>query len=432
MTGQTRVFPKLLRFGAFILFAFVLWGKPAAAQFSLIPMDDTQSDHLRAYGVAYWALEAPRDWVVEWVLNYRGGAFIVYNTDEIKRKCILEGVTVESLSQQGRDSILKQIESSNMELVTLEKAPKVAIYAPPNHEPWDDAVTLALEYSKIPYDKIWDPEVLSDEIQKYDWVHLHHEDFTGQYGKFYRSFRNAPWYRERVRLYQQSAKEAGFDTVAEHKRAVTVHIANYVSQGGFLFAMCSACDTIDIALSAEGIDIIEPEIDGTPMTAGAQDKLRYDNCLMFEDFTLYPDPMRYEFSNIDCGPTDGLPPVYQNPRFGLIEFSAKHDPVPSMLTQCHVDEVPEFRGQTSAFRKEFIKDDARVLGEFQGEGAVKYVHRNFGEGTVTFLGGHDPEDYEHIVGEPATDLSLHKNSPGYRLILNNILFPAAKKKQRET
>ncbi|MCA9416368.1 MAG: asparagine synthetase B, partial [Candidatus Omnitrophica bacterium] len=247
---------------------------------------------MRAYGVAYWALEAPRDWVVEWVLNYRGGAFIVYNTDEIKRKCILEGVTVEPLSQQGRDSILKQIESSNMELVTLEKAPKVAIYAPPNHEPWDDAVTLALEYSKIPYDKIWDPEVLSDEIQKYDWVHLHHEDFTGQYGKFYRSFRNAPWYRERVRLYQQSAKEAGFDTVAEHKRAVTVHIANYVSQGGFLFAMCSACDTIDIALSAEGIDIIEPEIDGTPMTAGAQDKLRYDNCLMFEDFTLYPDPMR--------------------------------------------------------------------------------------------------------------------------------------------
>jgi len=319
-----------------------------------------------------------------------------------------------------------------MELDTLEKAPKVAIYAPPNHEPWDDAVTLALEYAKIPYDKIWDPDVLSGSLPSYDWVHLHHEDFTGQYGKFFRSFRNAPWYRERVRLYKQSAAEAGFQTVAEHKRAVCVHIANYVSQGGFLFAMCSACDTLDISLAAEGIDIIEAEIDGTPKTPGAQEKLRYDNCMMFEDFVLYSDPMRYEFSNLDCGPTDGLPPIYQNPRFGLIEFSAKHDPVPSMLTQCHVDEVPEFRGQTSAFRKELIKQDARVLAEFQGEGAVKYLHRNFGEGTVTFLGGHDPEDYEHIVGEPATDLSLHKNSPGYRLILNNILFPAAKKKQRET
>ena len=409
-----------------------LFATTCSAQFSLIPMDETQSDHLRAYGVAYWALEEPRNWVVEWVLNYRGGSFIVYNNDEIRKKCILEGVTTELLTQDQRDSILQQIDSSNMELVTLEKAPKVAIYAPPNHEPWDDAVTLALEYSKIPYDKIWDPQILEGDLAKYDWVHLHHEDFTGQYGKFYRSFRNAPWYRERVRLYKESAAKAGFNTVAEHKRAVSVHIANYVSQGGFLFAMCSACDTLDIALAAEGVDIIEPEIDGTPKTPGAQEKLRFDNCLMFEGFKIYPDPMRYEFSNIDCGPTDGLPPIYHNPRFTLIEFSAKHDPVPAMLTQCHVNEIPEFRGQTSAFRKDLIKQDARVLGEFQGEGAVKYVHRNFGEGTVTFLGGHDPEDYEHIVGEPPTDLSLHKNSPGYRLILNNILFPAAKKKQRET
>lgn len=425
--------PLTSRLGPVLLFALSLaFASPTHAQFSLIPMDDAQSDHLRAYGVAYWALDSPRNWVVEWVLNYRGGSFLVYNSEEIQRKCIVEGVTVEPLTHEGRDAILRQIESTNTELVTLEKAPKVAVYAPPNHEPWDDAVTLVLEYSKIPYDTIWDPNVLDGELSKYDWVHLHHEDFTAQYGKFFRSFRTAPWYREKVRLYEQSAAEAGFETVAEHKRAVVVLIADYVTRGGFLFAMCSACDTLDIALAAEGIDIIEPEIDGNPMTPGAQEKLRFDNCIMFENFTLYPDPMRYEFSNIDCGPTDGFPPIYQNPRFDLIEFSAKHDPVPSMLTQCHADEIGEFRGQTSAFRKDLLKKDVRIMAEFVGEGAAKYIHRNFGEGTVTYYGGHDPEDYEHIVGEPPTDLSLHKNSPGYRLILNNILFPAAKKKERET
>jgi hypothetical protein len=395
-------------------------------------MDETQTDHLKAYGVAYWALEPPRSWVVEWVLNYRAGSFIVYSDDEVHRKCVLEGVKVEPLSAAGRDRILQEVESGNMELVTLEKAPAVAVYVPPNHEPWDDAVTLALEYSRIPYTKIWNPEVLSDRILEFDWIHLHHEDFTGQYGKFYGAFQRAPWYREGVRLYREAAREAGFPTVAAHKRAVAVHLANYVSQGGFLFAMCSACDTLDIALAAENIDIIRAEIDGTPTTPGAQESLRFENCLAFENFTIFDDPYLYEFSDIDCGPSAAGPEIYRNPRFTLTAFSPKHDPVPSMLNQCHVEEVAEFRGQTSAFRKSLLKSDVQILAEFPGEGAVKYMHRNFGEGTLTYLAGHDPEDYEHHVGEEATELSLHKNSPGYRLILNNVLFPAAKKRQRET
>lgn len=405
---------------------------PVSAQFSLIPMDETQTDHLKAYGIAYWALQEPRGWTVEWVLNYRYGSFIIYDSEEVQKKCLLEGVTVESLSAADRDGILRQIDSTNSELVTLEKAPSVAVYVPPNFDPWDDAVTLVLEYAKIPYQKIWDPEVISDKVQEFDWIHLHHEDFSGQYGKFYGSFRAAPWYLEKVRLFKEAAREAGFPSVAEHKRAVAVHLAEFVNQGGFLFAMCSACDTLDIALAAEGIDIIRPEIDGTPMTPNAQEKLRFDNCLVFKNFTLFPDPYVYEFSNIDCGPSQGIPATYHNKRFTLVDFSAKQDPVPSMLTQCHVNEVNEFRGQTSAFRKELLREDVQILGEFRGEGAVKYLHRNFGEGTVTFFGGHDPEDYEHIVYEGNTELSLHKNSPGYRLILNNILFPAAKKRQRET
>jgi hypothetical protein len=404
----------------------------AHAQFSLIPMDDTQSDHLRAYGIAYWALEEPRGWVVEWLLNYRGGSFLVYSGEEVSKKCILEGVTIEALSAPGRDAILTEVQSSNMELISLEKAPTVAVYVPPSFSPWDDAVTLALEYAKIPYEKVWDPEVLSGKIYDYDWIHLHHEDFSGQFGKFYGNFKTAPWYVDKVRVYKEAAREAGFPSVAAHKRAVSVHLAEFVSKGGFLFAMCSACDSLDIALAAENVDIIRPEIDGTPMTPNAQEKLNFDNCLVFKNFTIIPDPYIYEVSNIDCGPTQGIPPIYQNPRFSLINFSAKHDPVPSMLTQCHANEINEFRGQTSAFRKDLIREDVQILGEFKGEGAVKYLHRNFGEGTVTFLGGHDPEDYEHIVGEGNTDLSLHKNSPGYRLILNNVLFPAAKKRQRET
>jgi hypothetical protein len=404
----------------------------AQAQFSLIPMDDTQSDHLRAYGIAYWALQEPRGWVVEWLLNYRGGSFLIYSEDEIRRKCILEGVTVEPVSASGRDTLTREIQSSNMELVTLEKAPTVAVYVPPTFNPWDDAVTLALEYAKIPYAKIWDPDVISDKILDYDWVHLHHEDFSGQYGKFYGNFRNAPWYLEKVRVFREEARQAGIPSVAAHKRAVSVHLANFVSKGGFLFAMCAACDSLDIALAAENVDIIREEIDGTPMTPNAQQKINFNNCLMFQSFTLITDPYIYEFSDIDCGPSHGLPPIYQNKRFALVNFSAKHDPVPSMLTQCHVNEIAEFRGQTSAFRKDLIKTDVQILAEFRGEGAVKYIHRNFGEGTATFLAGHDPEDEEHIVGEGNTDLSLHKNSPGYRLILNNILFPAAKKRQRET
>jgi len=416
-----------------IVLSVLISNQIAVAQFALIPMDERQSDHLKAYGIAYWAIEEPRGWTVEWLLNYRSGSFLLYNSNDVERKCKLEGVTVETLDAAGRDAILREIDDGNMELVTLEKAPTVAVYVPPNHEPWDDAVTLALEYAKIPYEKIWDPDVLSGRVNDFDWLHLHHEDFSGQYGKFYRNFRNAPWYLERARLYKQAAREAGYPNVALHKRAVALGLANYISQGGFLFAMCSACDTLDIALAAENVDIIRAEIDGTPMTPNAQEKLRFENGLAFEDFTLFPDALVYEFSNIDCGPNPNTgDAIYKNPRFSLIDFSAKQDPVQSMLTQCHVDEISEFRGQTSAFRKGLLKEEVQILAEFRQEGAVKYIHRNFGEGTMTFLAGHDPEDYEHIVGEPPTELALHKNSPGYRLILNNVLFPAAKKRQRET
>ncbi|NUN98946.1 MAG: asparagine synthetase B, partial [Candidatus Omnitrophica bacterium] len=405
-----------MRLPAALVVAWALAG-PGQAQFSLIPMDETQSDHLKAYGIAYWALQEPRAWVVEWLLNYRHGSFLIYDTEETRRKCLLAGVTVEPLSAEGRDRILRDIDGGNMELVTLEKAPTVAVYVPPNFDPWDDAVTLALEYAEIPYEKIWDPDVLSNRIQDFDWIHLHHEDFSGQYGKFYGQFRNAPWYLEKERLFKAAAREAGFPSVAAHKRAVALSLANYVSQGGFLFAMCSACDTLDIALAAENVDIIRQEIDGTPLTPNHQDKLRFENCMVFQNFTLFPDPYVYEFSNIDCGPSHVFPASYQNPRFTLVNFSPKQDPVPCMLTQCHVNEVHEFRGQTSAFRKELLKPEVQVMGEFKGEGAVKYLHRNLGEGTITFLAGHDPEDYEHIVGEGNTELSLHKNSPGYRLIL---------------
>lgn len=422
----------LARFLLLLALLSSLGASRASAQFTLIPMDDSQANHLRAYGIAYWALQEPRGWVVEWLLNYRSGSFVVYNTEEIQRQCVIEGVTTEPLSAAGRDTILSEMQSGNMELVLLEKAPTVAVYVPPNFDPWDDAVTLVLEYAKIPYEKIWDPEVLSGKVDDYDWIHLHHEDFTAQYGKFYGNFRTAPWYLEKVRTFKQAAREAGFPSVAAHKRAVSVKLADYIAKGGFLFAMCSACDTLDIALAAENLDIIRQEIDGTPMTSNAQENLRFENCLVFKNFTIDPDPLVYEFSNIDCGPSHLVLPSYKNPRFTLTEFSAKQDPVPSMLTQCHVNEVREFRGQTSAFLKELIREDVQILGEFRNEAAVKYLHRNFGEGTLTFLGGHDPEDYEHTVYEGNTDLSLHPNSPGYRLILNNILFPAAKKRQRET
>jgi hypothetical protein len=344
-------------------------------------------------------------------------------------------VTFEQISGADAARIFSEVqdENTNMDAVRLEKAPKIAVYVPPNFLPWDDAVTLAMVYAEIPYEKIWDPEVLDGKISKYDWIHLHHEDFTGQYGKFYASFSTAPWYIEQQALYEKEAHKLGFQKVSEMRKAVARNIREYIGAGGFMFAMCSATDSYDIALAAENVDICDAMYDGDPPDPNAQKKLDYSKTLAFENFTLEMNPLRYEYSDIDIPPSD--PPPVTDPStdyFTLFEFSAKYDPVPTMLTQDHANIIKGFMGQTTNFKKNLIKKTVTILAEKEGTQEVRYIHGNFGRGTFTFYGGHDPEDYQHLVGNPPTNLSLHKNSPGYRLILNNILFPAAKKKQQKT
>jgi len=401
----------------------------AAASSVLVPMDFSQTDHLKAYGLAYWSLEHGQN--VEWLLNYRGGSFLMNGLPEIEREARIRGVYFEELSAADVASIYAEIEENNMESVLLEKAPRIAVYAPPNVQPWDDAVLLALTYAEIPFTIVWDQEVLAGELENYDWLHLHHEDFTGQYGKFYASFRNADWYKEQQALYERKAREAGFSSVSEHKKAVARKIKEYIAKGGFVFAMCSATDSFDIALAAEGVDIVDTPFDGDPPDPHCQEKLDYSNTLAFKEFTLITNPMIYEFSDIDTS-NEALKRGFDREYFTLFEFAAKYDPVPTMLTQCHVSVIKGFLGQTTGFNRGKLKDSVVILGEVEGTEEVKYIHGNYGKGTFTFLGGHDPEDYQHAVGDPPTDLSLHKNSPGYRLILNNILFPAAEKKQLKT
>jgi hypothetical protein len=392
-------------------------------------MDFSQSDHLKAYGLAYWSLERGRN--VEWLLNYRGGSFLMDAIPDIEREARIRGVSVEEISGADLAAIYSEMETSNMESVLLEKAPKIAVYAPPNVQPWDDAVMLALKYAEIPFTVIWDEEVLAGDLEQYDWLHLHHEDFTGQYGKFYASFRNAKWYKDQQALYERKAREAGFATVAEHKKAVARKIKEYIGKGGFMFAMCSATDSFDIALSAEGVDIVDVPYDGDPPDPGCQGKLDYSKSLAFTDFILEMNPLVYEYSDIDTS-NEALARGPDGEYFTLFEFSAKYDPVPTMLTQCHVSTIKGFLGQTTGFRRDRVKESTVIMGEVEGTEEVKYLHGNYGRGTFTFYGGHDPEDYQHAVGDPPTDLSLHKNSPGYRLILNNILFPAAEKKEQKT
>ncbi|MBN1825130.1 MAG: asparagine synthetase B [Candidatus Eisenbacteria bacterium] len=401
---------------------------PARAEIWLVPMDLAQTDHLKAYGVAYWALE--QGVKIQWLLNYRAGSFLMEGGAFLENRARLQGVRIEEISAAERTRILDRIEGENMAAVLLEKAPKVAIYTPPNKQPWDDAVTLALTYAEIPYSTLWDDEVLAGELEKYDWLHLHHEDFTGQYGKFYASFQNTDWYRRQQALYESRAREAGFDKVSEHKKAVARKIRNFISRGGFLFSMCSATDTYDIALAAWKTDICDVMYDGDPPDPNAQAKLDFSETLAFENFRLVMNPLVYEYSDIDVSNYAQADP--ERDYFTLFEFSAKHDPIASMLTQCHVSVVKGFLGQTTAFRRSTVKKEVVVLGEKEGSDEIKYLHGNFGRGTFSFLGGHDPEDYQHAVGDPPTDLSLHRNSPGYRLILNNILFPAAKKKEQKT
>jgi len=396
----------------------------------LIPMDIKQSNHLKAYGVTFNEIKAGGK--ADWLLNYRGGSFMLDYSEELALKCRIRDITIETLSANAVVNIysLVQSEDQNMEVVRLEKAPEIAVFVPEGYLPWDDAVSIALDYAEVPYEKLWLAEILKGDLSKYDWLHLHHEDFTGQYGKFYATFRNAPWYVEQQMLYEREAKKLGYKKVSDMEKAVVAVIRDYIADGGFLFAMCSATDSYDIALSALNVDIADRMYDGDAADQDAQSKLNFHNTLAFENFKLEMNPMIYEYSNIDVQPTEiGN---RNNDYFTLFDYSAKYDPVPTMLIQNHVNIIRGFMGQTTMFRKNLLKKSVYVLAERAGTDQVKYIHGNFGRGTFTFYGGHDPEDYTHAVGDPPTDLALYKNSPGYRLILNNILFPAAKKKKQKT
>jgi hypothetical protein len=397
----------------------------------LIPMDNKQTNHLKAYGVTYWILRSEIE--VDWLLNYRGGSFMVKYYPAIHNELVVRGVSFEVISDAETNQILSEIASPavNYDVMRLDKYPKIAVYSPKSKQPWDDAVTLVLTYAEIPYDVIFDDEVLNGSLVKYDWIHLHHEDFTGQYGKFFNTFQAMPWYIEQQREAEGIAQRFGFHKVSQLKLAVAKKIKEFVVGGGFMFAMCSATDSYDIALSAEGVDICERMYDGDPADPQAQQKLNYENTLAFTDYRLVKDAYQYEFSDIDNPPNERAL-RQDNDYFSIFEFSAKWDPIPTMLTQNHTRTIAGFYGQTTGFKKNLIKPDALVMGENKAINEAKYIHGVLGKGFWTFYGGHDPEDYQHQVGEEPTDLNQHPNSPGYRLILNNVLFPAAKKKKQKT
>lgn len=411
-----------------ILFLFV---NQIFASYILIPMDaETQKNHLKAYGITYWTLN--KNVKVKWLLNYRGGSFLVPDSPEIQRECQIRGVSFEVISDTKTQQILQEIASpsKNMEAVVLEKAPKIAVYTPKGKLPWDDAVTMVLSYAEIPYETIYDEEVLKDELLLYDWLHLHHEDFTGQYGKFYGRYRQAAWYIQEKQDAEALATKLGYSKVSEEKRDVSLKIRDYVVGGGFMFAMCSATESFDIALSAQLLDICEPMFDGDGSDNNYQSKIDFSQTFAFKDYTLERSPVVYEFSSIDMTMKRKIPK--ETDYFSLMDFSAKWDPIPTMLCQNHTALVKSFMGQTTSFTREQIKSNVLVMGENKTNGEAKYIHGIKGKGFFTFYGGHDPEDYTHQVGDPKTELELHPTSPGYRLILNNVLFPAAKKKKQKT
>ena len=416
-----------------LAFLFVTFSLRSLASFLLVPMDDQQQNHLKAYGVAYWVLQ--KNIELEWLLNYRGGSFMSQHSAALENELQIRGVSFDLIPDSKAAQIREEIAGLdvNMDVMKLEKPPKIAVYSPKTKLPWDDAVTLALTYAEIPYTLVYDDEVINGDLPKYDWLHLHHEDFTGQYGKFYAMYRDHAWYRQQQAEYEASAQKYGMNKVSKLKLATAQKIKEFVAGGGFLFAMCSATDTYDIALSASGTDICETMFDGDAADPSAQSKLDYNQSFAFKNFKLITNPFEYEFSNIDSRPNNQPKKVEEkNDYFSLFTFSAKWDPIPCMLSQCHLSSVKGFMGQTTAFSKNLIKNDVIVMGENKTQGEAKYIHGTFGKGTWTFYGGHDPEDYEHFVTEDPTDLNLHPNSAGYRLILNNILFPAAKKKKQKT
>jgi len=416
------------KFVLLLLLIFLI--KPSSGAFLLIPMDNAQQNHLKAYGVAYWMLQ--REVEVSWLLNYRGGSFMCKYLKIFQDECSIRGVSSEVISDVQAAAILSEIADPevNMDEVKLVKVPKIAVYSPKNKLPWDDAVTLVLTYAEIPYDIVYDEEVLQGLLPTYDWLHMHHEDFTGQYGKFWANYKDASWYVEDKRISEETAKKLGYDKVSQLKLAVAKKIRDFVAGGGYLFSMCSAPDSYDIALAAEGVDICNSMFDGDPIDPKAQEKLDYSKCFAFTDFKIDVNPYNYEISDIDVSLTRKVLP--QNDFFTLFEFSAKWDPVPTMLCQDHEKIIKAFMGQSTAFNKKLVKPSVLVMGENKSADEVKYIHGEYGKGMWTFLGGHDPEDYQHFVYDPPTKLELYPNSPGYRLILNNVLFPAAKKKKQKT
>ncbi|MDI1354016.1 MAG: asparagine synthetase B [bacterium] len=420
---------KILYFFVFlILIAPRLFGSSI-----LIPMDESQKNHLKAYGLAYWALKGELE--IQWLLNYRGGSFLIPNAKAVSNECVIRGISYEIISDAQKSSIIGDISNPevNQDVIKLEKAPRIAVYSPKGKQPWDDAVTLVLKYAEIPYDVLYDEEIFLERLKDYDWLHLHHEDFTGQYGKFYGSFQNAAWYQAEVRENEAMAKKLGFTKVSLMKLYTAKRIKDFVFNGGFLFAMCSATDSYDIALAAEGVDICETMFDHDPADKNANSKIDFSKEFAFENYKLSMNPYEYEYSTIDTYGTrkqNGL--TQKTDLFTLFEFSAKWDPVPTMLCQNHSSTIQGFWGQTAGFSKQYIKKGVLIMGEAKALNEARYIHGELGKGTWTYYSGHDPEDYEHRVEDPPTDLSLHPNSPGYRLILNNILFPAAKKKKQKT
>lgn len=417
----------------FFIPIFLVLTRLTFASYILIPMDDSQKNHLKSYGIAYWSLKGELE--IQWLVNYRGGSFLIPNSKQVANECTIRGVSYDVISDAQAHGILADIANPevNQDAVKLEKAPKIAVYSPKTKQPWDDAVTLVLKYAEIPYDVVYDEEIISDKLGDYDWLHLHHEDFTGQYGKFYGGFGHAAWYQAEVKDNETMAKKLGFNKVSELKLAVAKKINDYVFKGGFLFAMCSATDSYDIALAAEGVDICDAIFDHDPADPAMNQKINYSKGYAFENYKLETNPLRYEFSQIDATETRAQYGVtQQNDVFTLFDFSAKWDPVPTMLCQNHEQTIKGFYGQTTAYTKTYIKKGVLVMGESKAFNEARYIHGDYGKGTWTFYGGHDPEDYQHRVEDPPTDLSLHPNSPGYRLILNNILFPAAKKKKQKT
>ena len=420
---------KMKKYIVGLLFFFLITVQ-GFASYILLPMDGSQKNHLKAYGISYWVLE--QDVEVQWLLNYRGGSFMFRYASPLEKELVIRGVSYQVISDANAANILDEIAhpEANMDAMKLEKVPKIAVYSPKSKQPWDDAVTLVLTYAEIPYDIVFDEEVLDGKLPTYDWLHLHHEDFTGQYGKFYAHYRHTAWYQEQQAEYEAIAKKYGYSKVSQMKLGVVKKIQDFCAGGGFLFAMGSATDTYDIALAAEGLDIVEYMYDGDPADPQAQQKLDFSKTFAFKDFKLVRNPLEYEYSNIDN--TDGRGLREHNDFFQLFTFSAKWDPIPTMLTQNHEKTIKGFMGQTTAFRKPLVKPEVIIMGETKQVDEVRYIHGTFAKGTWTFYGGHDPEDYMHQVGEEPTDLNLHPNSPGYRLILNNILFPAAKKKKQKT